>query len=92
MPERVAVGRIIVGHGDERKTIEPGERFHSQHHEISDEDLERMDVSGIVRRPRDQRRQPAAAAAEPEADDAPADAGKSGRGRRKAKDLDDDEL
>lgn len=54
MADRVAVHRIVVGSGDERKVIQPGERFNTEEAGIDEEQLKRFDTSGAVRQPRDQ--------------------------------------
>lgn len=53
MAERVAVGRLIVGDGANRKTIAPGSRFNSEDVGMNAEDLRVMEERGIVRRVRD---------------------------------------
>jgi hypothetical protein len=54
MADRVAVGRIVHGSGSKRIVVEPGERFDTGTLELSDEDVERMDRSGVIREPRDE--------------------------------------
>jgi len=56
MPERVAVNRIVVGDGENRKAIAPGTRFNTEDYNISAEQLEKWDKNGTVREPRDQAR------------------------------------
>lgn len=53
MPERVARNRIIVGSGDDRKVIEPGQRFRTEDYGLSADELEAWDESGVVRNLRD---------------------------------------
>ena len=56
MPERVAVNRIVVGDGDNRKAIAPGTRFNTEDYGIDAEQLKKWDERGTVREPRDQAR------------------------------------
>jgi hypothetical protein len=54
MADRVAVHRIVVGSGDDRKVIEPGTRFNTDEAGIDAETLKKFEASGVVRGPRDQ--------------------------------------
>lgn len=53
MADRVAVGRIIFGHGDGRRVIDAGTRFNTDNIGIDARDVARMEQRGILRRPRD---------------------------------------
>jgi hypothetical protein len=68
MADRIAVSRIVSGHGESRQVIEPGSRFDTKAFGIDDATLQKMDASGALRRPRDPPRS-APAAAEPAAAD-----------------------
>lgn len=65
MPDRVALGRIIVGVGSERKTIEPGQRFRTEDFGVKADELEQWDLTGVVRGLRDQQEVPVPAGAGP---------------------------
>lgn len=54
MPERVAVNRIVVGDGENRRAIAPGARFNTEDYGIDAQQLEAWDKRGTVREPRDQ--------------------------------------
>lgn len=54
MADRVAVHRIVIGSGDERKVIQPGTRFNTDEIGIDAETLKKFDSSGVVRGPRDE--------------------------------------
>lgn len=56
MPERVAVGRIIVGQDKERKVIQPGQRFDTGEYGIDEETLKKWDANRTTREPRDEAR------------------------------------
>lgn len=79
MADRVAVGKIIVGHGDDRREIPAGTRFNTETAGIDDKDVRRMELSGILRRPRDDTR-PAPIVAGPGATVAEEPAGGGGDG------------
>jgi hypothetical protein len=61
MADRIAVGRIISGHGATRRIVEPGVRFDTASLGINDSDLRRLEARGVVRRPRDAPPRPAPA-------------------------------
>jgi hypothetical protein len=54
MADRVAVHRIVVGSGDDRKVIEPGTRFNTEEAGIDAETLKKFESSGVLRGPRDE--------------------------------------
>jgi hypothetical protein len=53
MAERIAIGRLHVGHGDSRRVIDPGTSFRTESVGISDAELKVLDahVPPVVRRP-----------------------------------------
>jgi hypothetical protein len=53
MADRVAIGRIVFGHGDQRRTISAGTRFNTDTLGIDQNEVRRMEQRGILRRPRD---------------------------------------
>lgn len=53
MPDRIAVNRIIAGHGEDRTVIEPGERFNTNVLHLPAGELKRLDDNGVVRAPRE---------------------------------------
>ena len=54
MADRVAIHRIVVGVGEDRKVITPGTRFNTDEYQWTAEQVEQYDKSGAVRQPRDQ--------------------------------------
>lgn len=54
MADRVAVHRIVVGSGDDRKVIQPGTRFNTDEAGIDAETLKKFESSGVLRGPRDE--------------------------------------
>lgn len=53
MADRVAVSKIKAGHGDKRVTIEPGTRFDTATIGLTNDDVAKMDRSGVLRMPKD---------------------------------------
>lgn len=60
MADRVSVGRLIVGHGAQRRVIPAGERFETRNVGIDDAEAAAMEGRGTLRRPRDDIRRQAA--------------------------------
>lgn len=56
MVDRVAVGRIVAGHGGDRHVVPAGTRFNTDTIGLDERDVRRMEQSGILRRPRDDTR------------------------------------
>jgi hypothetical protein len=59
MADRVATGRIIHGHGNERITIMPGERFNTDTISLTEDQVVKLERDGVLRRPRDENTQAA---------------------------------
>jgi len=53
MVDRVAVGTIIHGDGDNRTILGPGERFNTDTLKWSAEYVKELDAHGVIRAPRD---------------------------------------
>lgn len=99
MAQRVAVHRIIHGHGEGQRVFEPGETLNTDDHGISDEELARLDERGAVRLPRDDSTvavPPQPAVVMERAEDAEGDAARrtenGGNGRRQGRTDNIDEL
>lgn len=54
MVERVAVGRLVFGHGDQRRIIPAGTRFTTENIGLDEKEVDRLEQRGVLRRPRDQ--------------------------------------
>lgn len=53
MADRVAVGRIIFGHGDGRRVIDANTRFNTDNIGLDAREVARLEQRGVLRRPRD---------------------------------------
>lgn len=74
MVDVVSVGRLIVGHGSDRRVIPAGERFDTRSLKIDDREVDQMMRRGTLRTPRDDVRRQAAVAGPPQ----PVEEGRSG--------------
>jgi hypothetical protein len=53
MVDRVAVGTIVHGDGDNRVILGPGERFNTDTLKWSEDYVRELDARGVIREPRD---------------------------------------